>query len=138
MSIDIIHHEDDEVVDFLTAGLRKFNTEHLGDEATQLLTIVARNDDGKVVGGVAGRTIYHNFLINVVWVDEQYRGQNLGQELMHIAEDEAIKRGCIIAQLDTLDFQAPQFYQKLGFTIIGTVPKFTGSPEGYFMMKQYL
>ncbi|ABI72294.1 hypothetical protein [Shewanella frigidimarina] len=57
---------------------------------------------------------------------------------MNIAEAEAIKRGCMIAQLDTLDFQAPRFYQDLGFNIIGTVPKFTGSPARYFMMKQYI
>ncbi|WP_350433036.1 GNAT family N-acetyltransferase [Shewanella sp. H8] len=122
----------------LTTGLCQFNVEHLGDKTTEPLTIVARNDEGEIIGGVAGRTIYNNFLINVVWVDDLYRGKGLGQELMKIAEVVAIKRGCLIAQLDTLDFQAPRFYQKLGFNIIGTVPKFAGSPARYFMMKQYL
>ncbi|MGI2106537.1 GNAT family N-acetyltransferase [Shewanella frigidimarina] len=137
MNIDIIHHEDNLIINRLTAGLRKFNVEHLGNETTLPLTIVARSDEGNVVGGVAGRTIYKNFLINVVWVDDQYRGKGLGRELMQIAEFEAIKRGCLIAQLDTLDFQAPTFYQGLGFNVIGTVPKFSGSPARYFMMKQY-
>ncbi|WP_137221347.1 GNAT family N-acetyltransferase [Shewanella sp. MEBiC00475] len=122
----------------LTTGLRQFNVEHLGDKTTEPLTIVARNDKGEIIGDVAGRTIYNNFLINVVWVDDLYRGKGLGQELMKIAEVEAIKHGCLITQLDTLDFQAPQFHPKVGFTIIGTVPKFTGSPERYVMMKQHL
>ena len=137
MNIDIINHEDNQLVDTLTAGLRQFNVEHLGDEITQPLTIVARCDKGDVIGGVAGRTIYKNFLINIVWIHANHRGKGIGQKLMQIAEVEAIKRGCLIAQLDTLDFQAPSFYQKLGFTIIGTVPKFPGSPERYFMMKHY-
>lgn len=137
LNIDIIDHEHNEVVSKLTAGLRQFNVEHLGDEITQPLTIVSRNNNGDIIGGVEGRIIYKNFLINIVWIDANYRGKGLGQKLMLLAEAEAIKRGCLIAQLDTLDFQAPVFYQKLGFTVIGTVPKFLGSPERYFMMKQY-
>ncbi len=135
LNIEIIDQEANDVVGQLTAGLRQFNVEHLGDEATQPLTIVARNTTGDIVGGVVGRTIYKNLLINLVWIDAHYRGQGLGQKLMQVAQTQAIKRGCLIAQLDTLDFQAPGFYQKLGFIIIGTVPKFPGSPERYFMMK---
>lgn len=137
MNIDIIHHEVEQVMNSLTAGLRQFNVEHLGNESTQPLTIVARSDDGDVIGGVAGQTIYKNFLINIVWIDAKYRGKGLGEELMQLAEVEAIKRGCLIAQLDTLDFQAPIFYEKLGFSVVGKVPKFSGSPARYFMMKQY-
>ncbi|GGP54582.1 GNAT family N-acetyltransferase [Shewanella saliphila] len=137
MDIDISHHEDEQVMNSLTAGLRQFNVEHLGNESTQPLTIVARSDDGDVIGGVAGQTIYKNFLINIVWIDAKYRGKGLGEELMQLAEIEAIKRGCLIAQLDTLDFQAPIFYEKLGFSVVGKVPKFSGSPARYFMMKQY-
>ncbi|WP_315903038.1 hypothetical protein [Shewanella phaeophyticola] len=55
MGIDIIHHEDEHVIHSLTSGLRQFNVEHLGNESTQPLTIVARNDDGDVIGGVGGR-----------------------------------------------------------------------------------
>ena len=92
MNIEIIDQEANDVVGQLTAGLRQFNVEHLGDEATQPLTIVARNTTGDIIGGVAGRTIYKNLLINLVWIDAHYRGQGLGQKLMQVAQTQAIKR----------------------------------------------
>ncbi|MCL1140045.1 GNAT family N-acetyltransferase [Shewanella pneumatophori] len=56
---------------------------------------------------------------------------------MQYAETEAKNRGCIMAQVDTLSFQAPLFYQKLGFEIIGTVPATSKSPARYFLLKHY-
>ncbi|MEZ9594992.1 N-acetyltransferase [Shewanella sp. 10N.261.52.F9] len=56
---------------------------------------------------------------------------------MQHAEVEAKNRGCIMAQVDTLSFQAPLFYQKLGLEIIATVPNTAKSPERYFLLKKY-
>ncbi|WP_310596767.1 hypothetical protein [Aeromonas aquatica] len=36
---------------------------------------------------------------------------------MEIAEREAQARGCIAAQVDTLPFQAPKFYEKWDFRL---------------------
>jgi len=98
------------------------------------LTVIARDENGKLIGGVDGRTIYKNFLINVVWVDDQTRGTGLGHKLMALAEAEAKQRGCLVAQVDTLSIQAPVFYEKQGFEIIGTV---TTPPQRIFLMKKY-
>ncbi len=135
--IEVSHEEDSAVFDELVAGIRQHKYENMGPEDTLPLSVVARDESGKLIGGVSGRTIYKNFLINVVWVDKKTRGTGLGRKLMELAEAEAIKQGCLLAQLDTLSYQAPDFYQKLGFEIIGTVPEFPGSPARYFMLKNY-
>ena len=137
MKIEVKHSEDSMVFDALVAGLRLHRNENMGNENTQPLSVVARDDNGEIIGGVAGRSIYKNFLIEVVWVDKAARGTGLGRQLMLQAEEHAKQRGCLAAQLDTLSFQAPQFYQKLGFEIVGTVPEFPGSPARYFMLKRY-
>ncbi|GIU13338.1 N-acetyltransferase [Shewanella sp. c952] len=137
MKIEVLHCEDRSVFDALVAGLRQHRNEKIGDEDTQPLSVVARDDAGKIIGGVTGRSIYKNFLIEVVWVDKAARGSGLGRQLMLQAEEQAKQRGCLAAQLDTLSFQAPQFYQKLGFEVVGTVPEFAGSPARYFMLKRY-
>ncbi len=75
--------------------------------------MVARDGDDKLIGGVSGRTIYKHILINVVWVDKEARGTGVGRSLMELAEAEAKKQGCVAAQVDTLSFQAPVFYENL-------------------------
>jgi len=115
----VINEEDPELVNELVDGVRAYVHEQLGDETTLPLSVTARDDNGELIGGVSGRTIYRNFLIGVVWVDKKFRGTGLGR------------------QLDTLSIQAPVFYQKLGFEIVGTVPGFPGSPERYFLLKTF-
>ena len=137
MNIDVVHDESPAIVNALVEGVRQHNFSHMGPETSKPLTIVAHDNNDKLIGGVAGRTIYDNFLINVVWVDKAARGTGLGRKLMLQAETESKKRGCTMAQLDTLSFQAPVFYQKLGFEIIGTVPSTAKSPERYFLLKRY-
>ncbi|MPY22746.1 GNAT family N-acetyltransferase [Shewanella psychropiezotolerans] len=137
MKIEVINEEDSAVFDELVAGVREHKYENMGPEETLPLSVVARDEDNELIGGVSGQTIYRNFLIDVVWVDKKTRGTGLGRRLMELAEVEAKKRGCLTAQLDTLSYQAPVFYQKMGFEIVGTVPEFPGSPARYFMLKNY-
>ncbi|QUM78806.1 GNAT family N-acetyltransferase (plasmid) [Moritella sp. 24] len=138
MKIEIINEENEIVFDALVSGVREHNFESMGTEKSIPLSVVAKNDNNEVIAGVSGRTIYKNFLIEVVWVDKKLRGTGLGRKLMAIAEVEAMKRECVIAQVDTLSFQAPIFYEKQGFKIIGKVPSFFETPERYFMMKTFI
>ncbi|WP_394201320.1 GNAT family N-acetyltransferase [Shewanella waksmanii] len=133
----VIEQQDDAIFEQLVAGVRRFNVANMGEERSQPLMVVVHNDEGELIGGVAGRTIYRNFLIEVVWVDKSYRGTGLGRQLMQRAETLAKSRHCVIAQLDTLGFQALDFYQKLGFEVIGEVPELSSSPARYFMLKYY-
>ena len=47
--------------------------------------------------------------------------------MMGMAEDEARRRGCRAGVVDTISFQAPGFYLRLGWRILGEVPC---GPEG--------
>jgi len=85
------------------------------------LSSVITGEKGSLLGGVAGRTIYGHFLIEVVWVSEALRGQGFGTQLMKVAEKVAIERGCRGAQVDTLSFQGAGFYTSLGFAEAGRI-----------------
>jgi GNAT superfamily N-acetyltransferase len=137
MNIEIYNEYQDEIFNVLVNNLRQFNFKMMGEERSQPLTIVIRDDSGEIVGGIAGRTIYHQLLIEVLWVHDDKRGQGLGIQLMEIAEREAQIRGCIAAQVDTLSFRAPKFYEKMGFHIVGSVSGVKDSPDRYFLLKHY-
>lgn len=137
MKIDISDKHDPAVFDALVAGVRAYNHENLGHEVSKPLVVTVRNENGELTGGVAGRTIYRQFLIEVVWVDQACRRTGLGRHLMERAEAEARQRGCAAAQVDTLSFQGPVFYGKLGFEVAGKVSGVPDSPDRYFMFKIY-
>ena len=137
MQIEVLEQGEDAVTAELVAGVRRFNKATVGDSGMQPLAVTARDPDGRLLGGVAGKTAYRQFLIDVVWVDDSMRGQGLGAQLMQQAEAVARARGCIAAQVDTLSFQAPGFYQRLGFEIVGTVPDCPAPYARHFLFKRY-
>ncbi len=137
MKIEVIEEGDERVKQTLIDHVREFNAAVLGDSASRPLTVVARDDDGGLIGGVSGRTIYGHYLIEVVWVAESQRSAGLGKKLMNEAERRARQRGCYGAQVDTASFQAPGFYEKLGFRIIGTVEDFPPGHARHFLQKDY-
>jgi len=122
----------------LVAGVRRFNTAQAGEGNARPLAVLARDSTGTLRGGVAGRTIYGHWLIEVLWVDDACRGSGLGKRLMEQAEREAIARGCVAAQVDTLSFQAPDFYRKLGFEVVGRIEGFPAGHDRYFMLRRFV
>ncbi len=138
MNIDVQHEVNTALFDDLVTGVREHNLLRLGEEKAIPLSVSVKDSKGKVIAGVSGRTIYKQFLVEVLWADEAVRGKGLGRRIMEQAELEARKRGCVTAQVDTLSIQAPEFYQKLGFDIIGKVPGMTKDHDRYFLMKSYI
>ena len=137
MKFEVLSSNNSEVFDTLVSKVREFNFSHMGAKKSEPLSVIVRDDNGNIIGGVSGRTIYNQFLIEVLWVADSFRGQGLGRDLMALAEDKAKLRGCLAAQVDTLSFQAPDFYQKLGFEVVGKVDGVPDSPERYFLVKRY-
>jgi GNAT superfamily N-acetyltransferase len=138
LHIELLNDAQDALHQELLAGLRAYNAAHLGPANAKPLAVAARDAQGRLRGGVFGRTVYRQFLIDLLWVAEDARGCGLGRQLMAAAEAEARQRGCIAAQVDTLSFQAPGFYTKLGFETVGRVSGLPDSPERFFLLKRYL
>ena len=95
-------------------GLIGFNHAQAGETERQPLAVVVRRG-GEVVGGLVGQTSWDWLFIELLWVADGWRGHGLGREIMRRAEAEAAQRACIGAWLDTFEFQARGFYEKLGF-----------------------
>ena len=127
----------DEDTRALIEGVLRFNETVAGPNDSKPLGVFARDAQGRLVGGVSGRTIYGWFMIHVVWVHEGWRHRGLGRRLMEAADDEARLRGCVGAQVDTLSFQAPGFYMRLGYELSGEVPDFIEGSSRVFLTRRY-
>lgn len=88
------------------------------------------------MGGVSGSTYLSSLEIEVLWVQEAYRGQKIASRLLEVIENQAKDAGCQIVHLTTYSFQAPLFYQKQGYVICGEVNGFPDDIRLYTLKKQ--
>jgi GNAT superfamily N-acetyltransferase len=109
---------DDEVSEAdertVVRGLLAFNEKWLGPSNEQPVRFVARDELG-VVGGLLGHTRWSWLYVAKLWVDERGRGQGIGTKLLAAAEELARTRGCTDASLDTFEYHARPFPEKLGY-----------------------
>ena len=103
----------------------------------QPLAILLRDpESGAVIGGLWGQSVYDWLFIQYLAVPEALRGQGLGRELMSRAETVARERGCVGLWLDTFEFQARPFYEKLGYSLFGQIEDFPRGSRRYFLHKR--
>ena len=95
----------------------RFEPQHL---PSRPLAVYAYCGD-RLVGGCAGSTedLWQWLTVDTMWVEDGLRGRGLGRELLAAVEDEARRRGCRWAKLNTFDFQAPAFYERCGYVEYG-------------------
>ncbi|HTX78807.1 MAG TPA: GNAT family N-acetyltransferase [Longilinea sp.] len=118
------------------AGLSAYNHSNAGDDSFTPLVIMARDPQGTVIGGLLGGTYWGWLVIEVLWLDEAVHHQGLGSRLLERAEREALERGCHAAHLDTMSFQAPDFYKKHGYTIFGVLDDLPRGHQRIFLKKE--
>jgi GNAT superfamily N-acetyltransferase len=85
------------------------------------LAVLIRGPVGAVIGGLWGITLYDWLQVELLVVPESMRGVGLGRKLIAKAEEAAQARGCVGVWLDTFSFQAPGFYERLGYRTLATI-----------------
>lgn len=114
----------------------EFNVQVTGVADGKLFARFLREADGVAVGGVSGWTWGGTCYVRHLFVPAHLRNQGSGTALMRAVEVEAKARGCVQIVLETLDFQAPEFYRRLGFKIVGRVVGYPHGHERLTMVKQ--
>ncbi|MEX3945977.1 GNAT family N-acetyltransferase, partial [Paraburkholderia sp. BR10937] len=103
-----------------------------------LAVSVSHPETGEIVAGLLAGTNYGQLHVLVLFVQEELRGAGIGSRLMLLAEEEACRRGCSGAWLDTYSFQARAFYERLDYTVFGTIDNYPPGHSRFFMKKPLL
>jgi GNAT superfamily N-acetyltransferase len=114
-----------------------FNASQAAPSQAEVLCISIDDPNGAVAGGLYGSVTYNWLIIELLFVPEDLRGVGLGSRLVAEAEEQARTEGCIGAWLDTFSFQARGFYEKLGYSLAGTIPDHPLGGARYFMIKRW-
>ena len=128
-------HPSETEIGYVREKLAQFNADHVGDDGHTPVNIVEYTADGEIIGGILGGTYWGWMYIDILWVAEKYRRQGIGTKLLSEAEKEAVRRGCHHVHLDTMSWQAPGFYRKHGYEVIGTLPDIPDGHQKFLLMK---
>jgi GNAT superfamily N-acetyltransferase len=96
--VDIVEAPPDAIDtlrDEIRRGLMAFNVGFAGPDRHARLALAARDETGRLVGGVYGSTAWQWLFVDLLWVDEPWRRQGIGRRLLGAAEAVARERGCI-------------------------------------------
>ena len=93
--------------------------------------------DGNLIAGCIGDIYPWGMMyIDIMWVDEKYRRQELGSNALQALERVAEEKGCYLITLGTFDFQARPYYLKHGYTVFSTKKECPKGHEDYEMFKR--
>ena len=93
-------------------------------------------ESGRVVAGVDGAEYWRKLHVRRLWVHPDYRSRGLGRRLMEWAEERGRELQCVSAVVDTMSFQAPDFYAKLGYRQFGVSEGYEGGASRRYFEKR--
>ncbi|HEV7346456.1 MAG TPA: GNAT family N-acetyltransferase [Devosia sp.] len=116
-------------------GLAQFNEADVGPADRQALAVLLHQSDGTLAGGLLGYTAWGWFYVQWLWLSEAQRGQGWAGRMLEAAEDEARRRGCHAAYIDTFNPVALRVYQRHGYAVFGSLPDFPRGRTRSFLQK---
>ncbi|MEZ2130517.1 MULTISPECIES: GNAT family N-acetyltransferase [unclassified Sinorhizobium] len=117
-------------------GISAYNDEDIGPSPRKSLAVLIRDENGRIIGGLSGRTGWGWLFIQYLFVPEHLRGQGLAGKLLTRAEEEARARGCHGAWIDTFNPQALRAYRRQGYEIFGELPDYPPGRTRSFLRKR--
>ncbi|CAH0530315.1 GNAT family N-acetyltransferase [Vibrio hippocampi] len=95
----------------------------------QQLNWMLQDSQGKLIAALTSHLLWDWLYIDELWVDDACRGKGMGKKLMQHAEQYARKEKLAGLWLWTQSWQAPTFYQSLGFVEFS---RFDNFPKGHY------
>ncbi len=126
---------DEDVRSKIIAPLVAYNESKAGPSSFRPLVVTLITGE-MVAGGLWGYTSYGWLFTQLLVVPASLRGVGIGRQLMELAETEAIARGCHSAWLDTHEFQARAFYEKIGYVSFGQLSDYPLGFSRTFLQKR--
>lgn len=118
-SLHLEHHNTipKEYEEILYHGISEGAHHAKGLSSIRPFSVFIKDQKENVFGGVSGAIFYGSLYVDSLWIDKILRLQGWGTKLIREAENIGRKQGASFVTLNTMDWEALPFYQKLGYSI---------------------
>lgn len=117
LKLSFLENPNPDDVQILTNGIKEYAKQQRGFESLDFFACFIRDADNSIIGGCSGGTLYGGLHIDNLWVSESIRHQGWGTKLMQAALRYGNEKDCAFATVNTMDWEAIEFYKKLGFEL---------------------
>jgi GNAT superfamily N-acetyltransferase len=130
-----IEPPDEAVTEQIHAGLGAFNRAAADRSARDFFNIALRDAEGRLQGALLASIRFDAMNIQDLFIEEPYRRDGHGAQLIAMAEEEGRRRGARLSCVMTFSWQARPFYEKQGYEIFAEVPFLNGAHTLYWLRK---
>ncbi|UOE95031.1 GNAT family N-acetyltransferase [Alkalihalobacillus sp. LMS39] len=138
MALHITREFTKEDKQYIDDELYFYNVKHfpknLGGRYEEIGLFV-KDDNGSVRGGMLSAVCWNWMEIYSLIIDEDIRNAGYGTKLLKETEKIAIEKQCDFIKVDTLSFQALEFYEKNGYQVFGMIDKVGREFKHYYLKK---
>jgi GNAT superfamily N-acetyltransferase len=94
------------------------------------------DENNQLIAGLYGEVYWDGLEIDRLWVNEAYRHTGLGTQMLNKALKFGRSRKVSHAHLTTFSFQAPEFYLKHGFKVVGEMVDMPPGHSKFWLRKE--
>ncbi|MBX0356779.1 N-acetyltransferase [Halobacillus sp. Nhm2S1] len=116
----------------------EYNLKHFPEEwrgRYEEVQLYVKDRDNYVRGGLLGEICWNWLEIHTLMMDKELRGSGHGSKLLMEAERMARKKACDFIKVDTLSFQALDFYKKHGYREFGVLDQVGREFKHHYLKK---
>lgn len=135
MSLEIVELNESQV-NYIESQLDDYDKKYIRYRITGNINIGILKDNSIIAGVDASMTAFKILYVSTLFVDENYRRNNIGTMLMAEVEKRARQLGANMIRLDTFNWQGKNFYSSLGYEEVGFYEnKEDGFSEHFFLKR---
>ncbi|AXN40825.1 GNAT family N-acetyltransferase [Peribacillus butanolivorans] len=139
MSLHITKELNIKDKQYINDELYRFNLKHfpkdLGGRYEEICLFL-KDDNGTVRGGILSEICWNWLEIHTFMIDEEIRKSGYGTKVLLEAEKIALEKECDFIKVDTLSFQALDFYKKNGYQVFGSIDNVGREFKHYYLKKE--
>lgn len=138
MTLHISRESNKNDKKFIDDELYKFNLKHFPEDLGgryEEINLFLKDENGNVRGGTLSAVCWNWLEIYTFFLDEDIRHSGYGTKLLLELENIAVDKKCDFIKVDTLSFQALEFYKKNGYEVFGSIDNVGRNFEHYYLKK---
>lgn len=138
MTLHISRESNKNDKQYIEDELYKFNLKHFPEDLGgryEEINLFLKDENGNVRGGTLSAVCWNWLEIYTFFLDEDIRHSGYGTKLLLELENIAVDKKCDFIKVDTLSFQALEFYKKNGYEVFGSIDNVGRNFTHYYLKK---